>query len=264
MVLNIHIKPTIYLYPIKLDMRTLILYNTQVLKLLRIFMNKTNIFVTLFATVIGLTVMAVSAGTVFADGCTTQYGGGQYGTNCPPTEIVVNKEVGKPADKGGDVVFVENLSSSDPTFVPGNEVRFRITVTNKSNRDFTNVKVTDVFPPYVSYVSGGPSGTSYDPATRTLVFTIDKLTPNENRTFVIVGKVAEANAFPSGKNTFCVNNVAKIEVDDRRGEDTAQLCIQSNVLGATTLPKAGFEDLLYLIPFAATGFTGIALLKKRG
>lgn len=228
-------------------------------------MNKINIVLPLFVTVIGVATAASNAGTVFAEGCTTQYGGSQYGTDCPPNEIVVNKEVSKPnADKGADVVYVENLSSSDSTFVPGDEVRFRITVSNKANKDFTNVKVTDVFPPYVSYQSGGPSGTSYDPATRTLVFTIDKLAQGENRTFVVVGKVSEANAFPSGKNTFCVNNVAKVEADDRKDDDTAQLCIQSNVLGTTTLPKAGFQDLLYLIPFAGTGLAGIALLKKRG
>lgn len=211
----------------------------------------------LIATALTIAVLGVSAKTVLADGCQNQYGG--Y-TNCPPNDLVINKEVWQPISKS----WVDNMGTADPVFTPGNEVRYKLTIKNNSGQTFNPVEVKDILPPYVSYVSGGPSGTSYDPATKTVIFKLENMIAGETRQFEIVAKVSDAKDFPAGRTTFCVVNTGQTKALDRFDEDTAQMCIRTDILGTTTLPKAGFQDILMFAPFATVGFAGLALLKKRG
>lgn len=211
----------------------------------------------LTVTALTIAVLGAKFQPVLADGCQNQYGG--Y-TNCPPTDLVINKEVYEPIKK----TWTENMGTADAMFAPGNEVKYKLTIKNNSGQTFNPVEIKDIFPPYVSYVSGGPSGTSYDPATRTLNFKLENMIAGETRTFEITAKVAETKDFPAGRSTFCVVNTGQAKALDRFDEDTAQMCIKTDVLGTSTLPKAGFQDMLMLVPFATLGFTGIALLKKRG
>lgn len=196
---------------------------------------------------------------ITADGCTTQYGGSQYGTDCPPTDVVINKEVKHPVNR----TYVENLGTSDVLYAPENEVQYRLTVKNAGNQDLTDVLVTDILPPYLSYTGGGPSGTTYNAADRTITFTIAELKAGETKTFELDAQVDSEAAFPSGHSVFCVVNTARVEKNGYSDEDTAQICIQADVLGASTLPVAGAADMLMLIPFGTIGGAGIALLKKR-
>ena len=46
-------------------------------------------------------------------------------------------------------------------------------------------------------------------------------------------------------------------------EDNTKICVQTEVLGVTTLPQAGPEDYLPLLPFALIGITGVAMLFKQ-
>lgn len=72
-----------------------------------------------------------------------------YGHPCPPSEtITINKEVQNPKDGN----FVDNLGMNDPKFGPSQNVNFRITITNTSNKDLSDVTVADTLPSYVTFV----------------------------------------------------------------------------------------------------------------
>lgn len=198
--------------------------------------------------VLGLWTRGVNAQT-----CTNQYGAA---VACQPTDLIINKEVKNPATG----VFVENLSSTDPTFSPGSEVLFRLTIKNTSGETFSPVRVRDVFPEFLAF-EAGPG--NYNATNRTLDFEIDKLPAGESRSFEIIARV-EPKAGSQG-NLFCVTNYSVVSAPARPAgdDDTAQLCIQTRVLGAVTLPVAGVNDLMLLIPFAALGLGGLALIKKK-
>lgn len=190
---------------------------------------------------------------VYADMCTEQYGGT---TTCQPSDLTINKQVYNPKGK----VYVENLTTTDPTFGPGSEVTYRLIVKNGSGETFNPVTVRDTLPNYLTFVSG--PGT-YDSKTRTLEFKLENVIAGESRTVEILAKVADANAFPTGKSLFCVVNVAEARALNRFDSDSAQVCLQNGEVVKTTLPVAGFNDLMVLLPFAGIGLGGLALLKKK-
>lgn len=191
--------------------------------------------------------------SAMAQTCTTQYGGT---TTCAPTDLTVNKQVKNPVTN----FFVENLSTTDPAFSPGNEVLFKLTIKNASGETFNPVTVKDTFPSYLTFVAG--PGT-YDKPSNTLTFQLKNVIAGETRAIELLAKVSDKSAFPAGKSFFCVTNLANVSALNRKDSDTAQLCIQTQIMGATTLPVAGFDDLLLLLPFAGVGLGGLALLRKK-
>jgi len=215
-------------------------------------MNTKNIFLSLIAIAVSFSIWHLAFGIpqVFADYCTTQYGGTE---TCRPSDLTINKQVQNPING----YFVENLSSGDATFSPGAEVLFKLTIQNVSGETFNPVTVKDVLPSYLTFVAG--PGT-YDAGNRTLTFSLENFIAGETRTVEIMAKV-----LPTTASFVCVNNYAEARADivGRHDSDTAQFCIQTNVLGATTLPAAGYNDLFLLLPFAGMGLAGIALLKKK-
>jgi len=197
---------------------------------------------------------------VLADDCSGQYGG-QYGDNCKevPQDLVVNKDVKNAITR----IWVENLSASDVIYAPGNDIEYRLTIKNTSGETFSSVYVKDVFPPYVKYVSGAPSGATYNSDTRTLEFTLNNMIAGEQRQFEIRARVVDANQFPADKD-FCVNNYAFVSSTGRSDDDTAQVCLNANIAGVTTLPKAGFNDIAFMLPYVGMGLGGAMLLQVRG
>ncbi len=191
----------------------------------------------------------VFAGTVSAQNCT-------YGNACQPVDLTVNKMVKHPVNN----VFVENIVANGPTYSPGSEVLFRIIVTNSSGETFNPVTVRDVLPEHLTFVSG--PGT-YNSTTRELVLTLNNLVAGETRTVEILTKVVNV---ASNAVLFCEHNYVHVSAPARPNgdDDTAQVCVQTTVMGAPTLPVAGYNDLLVALPFAAAGMASIALLKKRG
>ena len=212
-------------------------------------MNTKYIVLSLIAVSFSIWHLAFGIPRVYADYCTTQYGGQ---TSCQPSDLLIDKEVQNPITKE----FKENLSS-DSTFSPGADILFKLTIKNVSGETFNPVVVKDVLPSYLTFVSG--PGT-YDAASRTLTFTLNNVIAGETRTVQIIAKV-----LPTTASFVCVNNYAEARADivGRFDSDTAQFCIQTNVLGVTTLPVAGYNDLLLLLPFAGLGIAGFALLKKK-
>ena len=198
---------------------------------------------------LAITVFAANFSPVFADTCTTHYGGTQ---TCQASDLLINKQVQNPINGN----FVENLNSADPTFSPGANVLFQLTIQNVSGQTFDPVVVKDVLPSYLTFVSG--PGT-YDAPSRTLTFTLNNVIAGETRNVQVMAKV-----LPTTVSFVCVNNYAEARADSvgRFDSDTAQFCIGTNVLGATTLPVAGYNDLFLLLPFTGIGLTGLALLIK--
>lgn len=223
-------------------------------------MQSKTIVTTLFAA--ALTAIAMTT-TVRADDCVSQYGGSQYGTDCAPTDLVINKEVQKiGASPSAEVMYVENLSVNDASPSAGTHLSFRLSIENRSGRTFESVEVKDIFPPYLSYVVGGPSGTVYDAQTRTMVATLKNMIAGEKRTLYLTAKVDEASSFPAGKTSFCVVNTAQVRADGRFDEDTAQVCLNNIKKGTSTLPKAGFTTLSAILPFLGLGAVGMYLTKR--
>lgn len=199
--------------------------------------------------------------SVSADGCTNQYGSTQYGSsNCEnPTDLTVNKQVKNPITG----LYVENLGSTDATFSPGADVLFRLTIKNTSGETFNPVTIHDTLPPHLIFV-GGPG--TYDKAGQpggTLTIKLENVIAGETRVLEILTKVADKAQLPAGQTIVCEANAAEVTALNRHDNDTAQLCIQTNVLGVTTLPVAGFNDLLILLPFAGIGLGGLTLLRKK-
>ncbi len=210
-------------------------------------MKRIALFLTAFLAFVSLLARPVNAQT-----CTTPYGGT---TTCQPTDLIINKEVKNPITG----IFVENLTSTDATFAPEAQVHFRLTLKNTSGETFNPVTVKDVFPDFLTF-EAGPG--IYDSASHTLTFTTDNLTAGESRSFEILARVTSKAA---NQSLFCVTNVATVSAPARPAgdQDSTQLCIQTRILGVTTLPVAGFDDLALLVPFAGLGLGGFALLKKR-
>lgn len=170
-------------------------------------------------------------------GCTPIYGGG---VQCPPTQqVLIDKTIKNPEN----AVFVDNLGVNDTKLIPNQtNVMFRLLVENTTDQTLSNVTVVDTLPSQLIFVAGQGS---YDANTRQLTITINSLGPREKRTFDITTNVAEVTAF--SQTVTCVVNSAAVTVGTQRDSDTAQVCIEKQVLGAPELPKAGPEHTIALV-----------------
>jgi uncharacterized repeat protein (TIGR01451 family)/LPXTG-motif cell wall-anchored protein len=172
----------------------------------------------------------------------------------PSRKILVNKLVFNP----GNNQFVDNLSVDQHQFLPDQEVLFRVQVTNTSNVDLENIDVTDKLPSQLNFVTGPGE---FDDDAYSLNFSIDKLTPNQTKTFDIKAKVKGANDIPA--NVFCITNLAEAKVDELMDQDTANICLNKQVLGVTKeLPKTG-PSATNNILFASTAALGLSVFLFR-
>lgn len=184
-----------------------------------------------------------------------------YQPTTPSKEILIDKMVGKPVtDKGTvDYDYVDNLTSNDHTFKPGDIVYFRLRVKNTSQAKLTDVVVKDFEPSY--FTLSNDHGTV---SSETLSINAGNFEPGEEKVYIIRGRIDNNDSVPTG--TTCVTNKARAEDDGISDEDTAQFCInKSTVKGETTtvpvpttIPSTGAEDgLLILVSalgLAAAGF----------
>lgn len=190
-------------------------------------MNPVSFFLKNMKTTIATAIIAAGflflASPVYGAGSSTNcqpiYGGGQ---TCVQTgNIVVDKKVSHPQNGS----FVDNLGVNDPKFAPDQTVAFQITITNNGGSDLSKVSIKDIFPQYVSFVSGVGN---YDANAKTLSFDIANLKAKEARTFTLSGKVAGANSLP--ENVVCVVNQAQASADNQNAADNAQFCIQKQAV----------------------------------
>lgn len=189
-----------------------------------------------------------------ADGtCTNQYGST---VSCPTTNIVINKTVRFPTNPK---LFVDNLTGADPAYSPNDEVEYDVAVTNTSNDNFNTVTVIDVFPNQVTFV-GGPG--TFDQSRNQLTYEISNLAAGSTVHNRIEVKVKDASVFPASQNLTCniVNTATATGPGGQSDQDTSSICVQTKVLGASTLPVAGFDDWMVALPFAASGVGGLGLM----
>jgi len=189
---------------------------------------------------------------------------GQYGGETPSYAILVDKMVGKPTQtKGGSqtVTYVDNLSPSDPRFSPNQEVWFKVKVKNASNRNLTGIQVTDYVPNYLIPIEGPGK---WNLEQRTITWDAGDFSIDEEKVYYIKMQVYDQSLLPTDKGLFCVIN----KVDAKKNnvaydDDTAQLCIEKQVVGAKKVPQAGPEmGVLILGLNVLTIGLGLTLRKK--
>lgn len=184
--------------------------------------------------------------------CQPTYGGG---TNCVTTKIIIDKTVKNP--QTGQ--FVDNLNINDPKYAPNDTVAFQLKVTNTSDQALSGVKVTDILPAHLTYVSG-VAGATYDNSTKTLTFNAGDFKVSESKTFTVNAKIDQASSLPADQGIVCETNQSFVSVNDTQNQDNAQVCIQKPTLGTTsTMTKGG--QVVYPAPKAkSTPKTGAEML----
>jgi hypothetical protein len=167
-----------------------------------------------------------------------QYGQyGQYGGQTPSYSLIIDKAVAKPgAQKGETAQYVDNLSPSDPRFAPSQDVWFKIKVKNTANVALQAVEVKDNVPEYLLPLEGPGK---WDEQTRTLTWNAGNFAIDEEKTYYVKMRVYEQKKLPADKGLFCIVNKATAKNNIAYDEDTAQLCIEKQVLDVSTMPSTG-------------------------
>lgn len=196
----------------------------------------------------------VIASPVFAQ---NSYGGGTYGTTTTPADLTVNKKVRTPLPP---FEFRENLSETDISYKPETDVIFQISITNSGSETFEEVNVRDTLSNNVVSASVA-SEFNAQFSKPILFFTIKDLKPGETRVIEVTAKLAkETELTPSNRSLICEANEVHVSSEGRSDDDKANYCIKKEVLGVTTLPKAGPEDYLPIVPFALMGILGLKMI----
>lgn len=184
--------------------------------------------------------------------CETQYGGAQV---CIKTgALQVNKQVKLVTGKGGEHEWKDYLGmQAGVRFRPGDEVTFRILVKNVGDAKFDKVSVVDTLPGFLE-LSGG-----------NLTSEILNLEPGQEKDVMVVGRVVGTDKLT--KAVDCAVNVAEARGRDTSGQDAndkdmVEVCYEKEVGQPAALPKAGFEDAIFLVFLSLLAGTSGLLLKR--
>lgn len=173
--------------------------------------------------------------------CETQYGGGQ---TCQTVgNVIIDKEVCDISTANCDPSenYFDNMTLSNHLFQVGEQVIFKLTVTNTSNETINKVTVTDYLPDYLILAKGQ---TTYE---------INNLKPGASDTKRIDTLVS--SSLPAG--TLCEFNRATADSGDGQpDEDRTQICLGKGT-PVTVVPEAGPEGVVLL-------FTSSLLLAGSG
>lgn len=162
-----------------------------------------------------------------ANNCQPIYGGGQ--TCKPADKLVVDKKIIHPTLERA----VDNIGVNDPKFKPGQEIRFSIAVRNTGTTDLTDIELVDTMADYVTFTSGN---VEFDEENNEFFYTIDRLKAGETKVFELKTKVIPNEQLPSDRGIICVANRAAAAVNDQLAEDTANFCMQKDILRVTPGP----------------------------
>ncbi len=185
---------------------------------------------------------------------TGQYG--QYGQPSVSYQILIDKMVTKPDTDQ----YVDNLSVSDPRFAPNQDIWFQIKVKNTSNQDLTNVEVHDYVPSYLEPLEG--PGT-WDSNTRVISWNAGDFVVDEEKVYFLKMRVYSTANLPSDKGLFCLVNKTDARNENTYDEDTAQFCIEKEVVGVSKVPSAGPEFGLLLLAGNILGAGAGLYIKKK-
>ncbi|PIZ65515.1 hypothetical protein COY14_02125 [Candidatus Roizmanbacteria bacterium CG_4_10_14_0_2_um_filter_36_9] len=187
---------------------------------------------------------------------TSQYG--QYGAGTPSYSIAIDKMVmTKNQTKGGQEIYVDNLTPSDPRYSPDERIYFLIKVKNTSNITLQNVEVEDRMPEWLAAIEGPGE---YIANERVVKWKYNELAAGEEKTEKIIAQVLPQAQLPADKGLFCLNNKAWSRSGTAYDEDTAQFCIEKQVITnggqpVTTTPQAGAP----LLAFGALNLLGLGV-----
>ncbi|MBI2597553.1 DUF11 domain-containing protein [Candidatus Daviesbacteria bacterium] len=180
----------------------------------------------------------------------------QYGAAAAPAkQMLIEKKILNPQNNE----FVDNLNLEQQTFLPNQEVTFRITVTNVIQSELKNLTVTDKLPDILNFKSS--SFGNFDEKTKTTSFTIDRLKVGGSISIEVKTKVKSAEEIAT--NVVCQANLAKVTTGNMIDEDTASFCVSKQVLGVSeALPVTGPTQTLPLLILSFL-FLATGLLIKR-
>lgn len=168
--------------------------------------------------------------------------------------------------------YVDNISATQYTFAPGQQVWFAISVSNTGDKEINEIEVRDTLPTDYLYLIDGQVSR----------FIINDLDRGENQIRYIVANIKDEDDINwDGQNMVCPTNRVNVEIkddeDDPDYEDTAQFCIDrtkvapseepvipGKTLGFQYLPATGPGlGVLALAGSALMALTGGALIKKK-
>lgn len=183
------------------------------------------------------------------------YGGGVS------KSIVIDKSIFNPNQtKGGSNEYVDNFYSIDYKFSPNREIIFRLKVKNTSDTTLYGITVKDFVPSYLQptqYVG------DYNSDNRTISFNAGDFGVNEEKTYTLKFKILSQDKLPNETGIMCPTNKAEASNNEVYDEDTAQFCIEKQVVGVKEVPAAGPELGLGLLALQGLGLgTGIWLRKR--
>lgn len=172
----------------------------------------------------------------------------QYGNGDDHRQIILDKKT-KP--NAWDTWY-DNLSVDKHVFIASDKVDYRIAVKNSGDEELTKVKVVDILPEDIHFLTASEG---YTHNGREVKWEIEKLAKGEEKIFYINGQLADSNAL-SGKGNFCTDNHAWTQAESGHGDgDWAEICVESRVLGASVLPEAGVNlGIGALIGLITAGF----------
>lgn len=199
----------------------------------------------------------------------------QYGPYQGPSasySIIVDKLVGVPStDSNGAVTYsyVDNLGVNDFKFKADNWLFFKIKVKNTSNTQIDNVVAKDTAPDFVTLFDN--PGT-FDSNTKVLTINVGSLAANEEKEYIVRGRVVSSGSLPADSGIVCVVNRVVASNDKVSDDDSSQLCIEKPVAGVSTttvsvptvtkIPSTGPEAGLAILSLSgAMGWAGMKLRK---
>src|SRR3989344_2664135 len=166
--------------------------------------------------------------------------GGQYQSPCQSYSILVDKMVQKP----GTSEYVDNLSVSDPRYLPGSYVMFKVTIKNTSNTTLGGMTAKDFVPAYLTPVEG--PGT-FDSSARTVSWDAGSFAVDEQKTYYFKMQINSQANLPADQGLFCLINKAQVWSNSITDDDSSQFCIEKQVAVPPKVPSAGPELGLVLI-----------------
>jgi uncharacterized repeat protein (TIGR01451 family) len=159
---------------------------------------------------------------------------GYYQPPTPSINIVIDKLVSMPGTtKGGETEFVDNLSPSDPRFAPGDTIVFKLKVQNTSDTELNDVTVSDFLPGSVTFVDG--DGELNDEGD--VVINAGTFGAGEVKEFTINVRARAQNELPADQGLVCEINRGHVQADEAEDDDTAQFCIEKQVIGVPGAPE---------------------------
>lgn len=197
------------------------------------------IFISLsIAVVMGL---IAQVGTVYADNCESNYGGGET--------CVYNKrfEIKKEVRFEGEDNWQDKVTDVEKDDV----LEFRIKIKNLSDEesedyiDFDEMKMKDILPDELYRLGGNDLTEEWD-----------NFEPGETKEFIIKVEVDEDEFDRTENFEKCVVNKAEVYWDGKfEGADTATVCYGKGT--PTELPKTGFGSTLTVLGVAFLGLGGL-------